>query len=443
VVTPSPEAYLYSLEPELFPSDDLVSQAIFVSGLFSPQVCLTDAQVFVTEGVKSFFRRNEHALLDMLEDPEEVPLICIALRENGNIEKSLDLRLEPKGEKGFPTYDNSLLPSQNAELRNGYNRLKSAEKRREKFFKVAGKEARRHVDRLAGYIERAPSKTSLARSGQSHEQLYESTKTEISQLLNSPNAIIQDQDRRIADAILSRIDKHPKSSVQTREILHWATYGRQSPPVYRGEVDWSGFPGAPDPIKNEWRFLLNSIYNHNLAKKLNLRPVLNSGWWRIGLRWLDQENLRQKLALEPAGILPLSAPLYRNCLNIDVVRQIRKNPIFWVGLAELEEARRTQDSKSWLSKYKAHLQFLSEQLAKYLVDIGRRELVGKSVREMLVSPLKVGGFIAGPVVTLIASLCGLPSDSAMEYGRRAIEGGETFAFSVDALFRMAPGAIGG
>lgn len=433
------EAYLYSLEPELFPGDDLVSQAILIASLFTRQVCLTDAQVFVTEGVKNFFRRNEKALLDTVEEPGEIPPVCIALRENGDVWTSLDLRLAPKGEKALPTYDNSLPPSANAELRHDYRKLKTSHGRRERFFRIAGSSARRHVERLDSYIRRDPAKTTLGRSGRSEEQLYDCTKNELVRLLVAPNAVVDDVDRRIADAILNRIAKHSKSEVQTREILHWAVYGGTSPPVYHGRVDWSKFPGSPDPVRNEWRFFLNSIYNYNLAKKLGLRPVLNSAWWRIGIRWFSQETLTRQLQLEPSGCLPLSAPIYRDHLNLALIRKIRRKPAFWASLSSLEDSRSLDNEATWRKRYQEHLQLLSEELAEYLVDSGKRELVGKTVRETMVSPLHAGGVLAGPVVMLLASFMGLSPGSALEFGGTAVGLGELFAFAVEGLFTLSPG----
>ena len=431
-------AFLYSLEPELFSSSDLVSEAILVSALFCRQVCLTEAQVFVTEGVRAFCRDNESALTEMLQR-DEVPILGMALRRPESVWNTLDLRLEPKGEMGYPSYDNSLPPSENRILRNGYRRLKTPAGRRRRFLEVAGEEAKLHLERVQRYITHNPSTTTIP-PNRLGEQLFDSTKKEIAQLLDSPNAVVQDVDHRIADSVIDRIEKHPKTEAQTREALHWAVYGGLPPGVHHGVVKWSEHPGTPDPVKDEWRFFLNSIYNYNLAKKLDLQPVLNSNWWTIGRRWFSEETVRQRLKLEPAGTLPLSSCLYRRYLDITFVRNSRRNPAFWKSLSELERARVGRDGATWHRCYRDHLQLLSEEFARHLVDMGKRKLVARTLREFTVPAVHIGGALAGPVVTLLAYVMGQPPDSAMEFGTRALAQGEAIAFSIQGLFYATPSA---
>lgn len=431
-------AFLYSLEPELYPSEELVSEAILIAALFSSSICLSEHQVFVTEGVRAFFHKNEPTLTEILENPEETPFITISLRRQADVWATLDLRLKPKGEKGYPSYDNSLTPIQNDQLRADYRNLKTAVRRRRKFLKLSGDLTQAHLSCIQSYISRNPLKTTTGVSTIDPPGLYDSTRAEIVQLLSSTNAIVEDSDKKIADAVINRMDKHPKSEAQTREMLHWSVYGGESPPVYQGRVQWAHSPITIDPVKDEWRFLLNSIYNYNLAQKLNLRPVLNSDWWQIGTRWLSQSTLRRRLNLQQAGTLPLSTPLYRDHITVNFVRSVRKEKEFWVSLNKVEESRNRGDATALEKTGSAHVQLISELLAKHLIDTGHKDLVRRDVKEVFVQSAQIGGFLAGPVVTLMGCILGVPLESAFEIGVGALAAGEAIHFAVKGLFTVSP-----
>src|SRR5436305_13715548 len=128
--------------------------------------------------------------------------------------------------------------------------------------------------------------------------------------------------------------------VPTRDRLHRAIYAGRQPPIHNGTIFWHKGTAPPGAIKDEWRFFINGIYNHNLARYLDLRPVLNTRWWTVGQRWSSKDSVISTLGLDQAGKLPLSTPLYRDYVSLEFAIGVRKSARFRDSISTLELARK-------------------------------------------------------------------------------------------------------
>jgi hypothetical protein len=433
-------SFLYSLDSELNVSPSTVSEAILINGLFSRQVALSEVHLLDNPGVALFFRRHAAALMRMLDELEEgeIPLLGVCCRTGPDIEGLVDVWLDPEN-RGHPNYFSSLSPAQNDALRRDFLALKTKQGRAKRLYRVAGPAFEDHLGTVTKYLDRHPSGTTVPPLGQPSNTLYPRVRSELTQLQKMENAIVQDEDEKIVGRLLNAIETLPKGAVQTRDRLHKAIYDGQQPPVYQGKVLQHRDSSEPDDIKDEWRFFVNGVYNYNLAANLKLRPVLNTNWWTIGRRWMAEGALRQRLKLHDAGTFRLATPLYRNQIDFDFVRKVRKKPKFSTGIGALESAANEEVRHE---AFKKHLTFLSEQLEQHLVERGLENLVGRPVNHRIVSAGKAAGFVAGPAATLFAWYGGMPLGSAAQVGLDTWTAMGLASYCIEGLFCLAP-SLGG
>lgn len=427
--------FLYSLDAETGISAPTVSEAIIFQSLFSRQVCLNESHVLDNRAVWDFFESNKQLLLDMLRDRDmdEVPIIGLCSRAP-SIGGMLDLWLGAK--TGLPNYFTSLSPEQNDNLqRKPYPTTKEGRQKRlykvEPCFKTL-------VTRLEDYFQALSSLTFVERTGNPDQQLYPRMSDELRRLELS-GAKLSDEDKQIRDSIAKAIDI---ASAQTRDRLHKAIYGGTQPRYYKGHIRQHRGTAEPHAIKDEWRFYVNSIYSYNLAASLNVRPVLNTGWWPVGQRWLSEQSIRAELKLRNVGTLELPVPLYRDFLTLEFAVKFRKMPKFRESVSKLDAALASGDSHRLERAKKEHLSFLSQQFAKHLEDKGEGRLVGVTRQEFWISAAeKASGplVLGGPVLTFLLTHGRVPPESTAELGHAVAETiSPAFCLLANGLISVSP-----
>src|ERR1051325_698445 len=305
-----PGAFLYSLESELSAPPDIAEIAILVNGLFSRQICLTESQMFDCAGVEVFFKKHERLLEQMVASPRpnELPLLATCGRTGADVQAAIDLWLEPKGGEGLPQYLSKLSPEQNDALREGFRSLRSKGQRRKRFLKICGAKYYDHLKRVEKYLNGDHTRTVVRPASRPVGSLYDATRQVLRSFDGPEFKNLKKMDKEIIDTLAKAMDSLPSGETPTRERLHRAIYCGDLPPVYAGEVRWERSKIDRSVVRDEWRFIVNTIYNRNLASRYDLRPVLNTAWWRVGNRFFGGRSPRI-LGIENTGSLTIAAPI--------------------------------------------------------------------------------------------------------------------------------------
>jgi hypothetical protein len=428
--------FLYSLDSESDISPETAFQAIVFESLFSRQVCLNESHLLDNRAVWKFFEDNINLLEESLSDRDldEVPIIGLCSREP-SVPGVLDLWLGSKTD--VPNYFSSLSPEQNSHLQDRYPRTKAG--RRDRLYKIEPRFASLATV-FERYFQRLPPLTFVPRTGQPDRDLYAHVDKELKQLISS-GASLGDEDKPILEAI-QRVISGPSALGQTRAALHKAIYGGTQPRFHEGKITQHKGTVEPHAIKDEWRFYINAIYNYNLAKSLNARPVLNTGLWPVGHRWIAEAAIQQRLRTDNVGTLEVPVPLYRDKLDLKFAIKVRKTRRFRENISKLDEALTSGESDRLMAAKEGHVSFLSDQFANYLVEHGSADLVGVRVKQFAVSlaerisePLALGG----PVLTALLTHYGAPADSAAEVGQFFAETSpRAFCLLVEGLISVSP-----
>jgi hypothetical protein len=417
---------IYSLEVELPKDPKLAELAIFVQGLFSPQVVLTDSQLVSGENTQRFFLDNADALRDMANDLQspELPLIGTMGRGGSDCEKSLDILLKPRD--GKPPRLANLSPAQYAKLEIDYNHM-SEEARRERFYSVTGTEIRDYFKTASAYFQKLPEQHVVKKPLRNPEaSLYTEVRKYVDMVTRDFPETLSDTDKSVCAAIVQEIETRPADASHTRERLHRAIYGERFPPYHNGRVVWSQVGVPPDRRKDGWRFLINALYNVNLAESFGLKHGINSPWYRLRHADLSKPSVQR----EQIGILKLASTIYPTFIDFSFVRNVRKEKQFWQNMASPE-----------LNPID-HLEFIAERFAKHLTDRGQGHLVHRYEREVIVNSIK-GATIPASLATIILALfSGQSLNSALEVGRETVGGTHVLAWGVESLFEALPDLLG-
>ena len=414
-----PAVFLNNLDVELPFNPRLVELSILAQSLFSRQVCLTDSQLIDNVGVRRFFLKNKDSILESVQeaDLDEVPLLATCGRGAGNCDHSLLALLEPRGERRLPPAFTSFAPQQNAALRKGYASL-SAERRRDRFYRLAGTEFGDYTETANSYFLRCPEKTVLEGTKKKETRLFPLTKVLLDVGLEGPyQNFPTDKDREICARIREVISG--AKGERNRERLHGAVYGGEDfPQVYEGKVQWENFGREPDTTADGWRFLINHIYNLDLADSFGLRRGVNSSGYQTGF----PKALASQINRRKVGEMVVPARIHTDFLTFDFVRALRKREQFWSTLQRME------------SSPKEHLILVSEAFARHLVDAGRRDLVGREVLDITDAAFDAAKGIVGPGLFAIAIALGQPIDTAAWRGCGAMGAVNQLRWAVRKFF---------
>ncbi len=397
--------------------------SILTQGLFSPQVCLVDSHIVDNKAVKDFFLQNERGLGEMLDALEsyELPLIGTLGQGGADCRKTLDVMLCPRD--GKPPRLSSLNPSQLEELTPGYDKL-SEEQRRESFLRVKGRDAsnfNKYLDVATQYFESSKSLTVVSPKRPPDVSLYDEMTTLVDFLLKQCSEALTDEDKRTCDALLKEMSSDTDKP-KTRQRLHNTIYGGNYPPYYDGIVAWHALRLPRDKAKDEWRYLVNDVWNENLARSFGLKSAQD-----FHPRQIRFEHIfKTKLVVEKAGLVKLASTIYPEFLSFDFVRKVRKQKQFWLNLSDP-----TLDPV-------VHRQYIAEEFAKHLIDQeDRKDLAGEQWREKIVVPLKAARLVGPPIVAALAVFYGLTKGSTLE--AIAVEAGVSFMAADGAINRTCRG----
>src|SRR2546427_192908 len=295
-------------------------------------------------------------MMDTLE-PHELPLIGSCGRGGADCRKTLDIMLSPRD--GKPPRLSSLSPSQAERLAPGYDKL-SEEQRRESFLRVKGPDERsftKYLDIATKYFQRSEELTVVSPRRPPDVNLYREMTTLIDFLLKQCCGELTDDDKRTCDALLKEMSTDADGP-KTRQRLHNTIYGKDFPPYYDGIVAWHTLRLPRDEVKDQWRFLVNDVYNENLARSFGLRSAQD-----FHPRQTRFDHVfKTKLEVEKAGLVRLASTIYPAYLSFDFVRKVRKQKQFWQNLSDP-----TLDPV-------VHRQYIAEEFGKYLIDQGRKDL---------------------------------------------------------------------
>jgi hypothetical protein len=389
--------YLDSLEVEFGLDAALTELSILAQGLFSPQVCLIDSHIVDNQNVLEFFISHERDLLGMMADLEtyELPLIGTCSRGKADCWKTLDVMLKPR-DGNLPRVA-SLSPARAKELALGYAKL-GEDERREKFLQAKGADRNTYVkylDVASKYFQSAEALTVIAPHHAPDSKLYEETTTVIEFLRRECPDELTDEDQRTCDALLAEMSRNT-DALKTRQRLHSAIYGEKFPPDYQGIVAWYDVGLAKDHVKDEWRYLINQIFNQNLAMSFGLSPAQDCRPKTTRF----QNVFRRQLEIEKEGLVKLASTIYPQYLSFDFVRSVRKQEQFWKNLSNPDPI--------------IHRQYIAEEFKKHLISLEVTEYVGEQWREKIVLPLKTARLYGPPIIAGLAILHGLYSGSSIE-----------------------------
>lgn len=392
--------YLHSLEVESGLDTTLGELSILAQGLFSPQICLIDSHLVDNRIVREFFLQNERGLREMVDtlEPYELPLLGTCGRGGADCRKTLDIMLRPRD--GSPPRLASLSPSQTEELTPGYDKL-SEQERRVSFLTVKGPEGAsfaKYLDVATEYFESCENLTVVSPNRPPDINLYEEMASLIKFLRQEcPPEEFTEGDETICDDLLREMSAN-SSAPKTRQRLHRTIYGENFPPYYDGVVAWHALRLPRDEAKDEWRYLVNDVYNENLARSFSLRPAQDFHPRKTRF----EHVFATKATAEKAGLIKLASTIYPSFLSFDFVRKVRKQKQFWLNLSD-----RTADPI-------VHRQYIAEEFAKHLIDQGRKDLAGEQWREKIVVPLKAARLTIPPIVAALVYFHGVPKGSTLE-----------------------------
>jgi hypothetical protein len=389
-------AYLHSLEVESGLDSTLAELSILSQALFSAQVCLIDAHIVDNSNVWDFFLENERKLSEMMETlgPKEFPLVATCGRGGADCYKTLDIMLRPRD--GKPMRFSSLSPSQIEQLAPGYDHL-SEDERQERFLQIKGPDRQRYSKYLnvATKYFQLSEDTVITPKLPPDDGLYQEMTSVIEFLRNQCPEELTENDQRTCDALLKEMS--PSDRPKNRQSLHKAVYGEHFPP-YHGAIGWYTLGLPKDEAKDEWRFLVNDVYNHNLARSFGLWSAQDFHPRKARF----QNVFRKEVQVEKAGLVKLASKIYPAYLSFDFVRNVRKQEQFWEHLSDpnLDPV--------------VHRQYIAEEFAKHLIDQKRKDLVGEQWCEKIVVPLKLTRLAAPPIVAALAVIHGIKAGSSLE-----------------------------
>ena len=373
-------AFLFSLDPELEQQNLPTELAILLNGLFAKRTGLTDAQILNSTALQWFVDKNRHELqreLDVLS-PRGVPLIGSCSRRGTQMFEALDIFLKPKGLHGLPSYLSGFSCDQNKVLHAGCTPSETEEGRRERFLEIAGGHYEWFLQYLTEYFEQRPGSLIAAAEDSPEITFFNEVLKYIEDLKKHQSLAsgFRYGDHAMADALIKTIDDATPETPQTREILHEAIYGGHIPRVESGRINYEGVHPSDTDTRLNWRNLVNTIYNGNLADKLGLRGVLNAKWFDLPDRLLDvnapvPSDNREVVSVE------LASCVYLEHFTLEFVNDVRREDAFWKSLDTLEHS--TNDDAG-TKAFADHMQLVSECFAKYLTDKRkRRDLVKKDL----------------------------------------------------------------
>jgi len=299
----------------------------------------------------------------------------------------------------------SLSPKQNQALREGFAKLKSPAKRRAAFFKLAGKRAElslRYSGEYFGHPQAVVPRTQPPR-------LYDDVLEKLDALkLAGKHYEWKEIDYTISKALENEIDKN--RDVHSRERLHLAIYGgdlRQFRHFYEGQAEQTDDPQAQ--VHLEWRYLVNSLYNYDLASRYRSCPVFNDKWYRLPSRLTLQEDQPAIDRTEEIESVPIEAIVYRELLTIPFVASVRRETSFWDAITKMETAQQDSDQKGYVSAVTEHVQIVSSLFKKFLIDSGHRDKVKPQIATVMARPLAFKTFAAAAALDAACGLwLGLP-----------------------------------
>jgi hypothetical protein len=419
-VSPNTGALLYGLEVELPAEPQLAELAILVQGLFSPQIVLTDSQLVGGENTMKFFLENEGALNDMMNDLQsyEMPLIGTIGRGGSDCERTLDIMLKPRSGKPVPLP--MLSPKQREVLSLGYDLL-SEGGRRHRFYSVAGQEVQKYFQITTKYFQSHSERTSVPSPNRNPEvTLYTEVRNYVLQITKSGDEALSDVDKLICDAILKEIDTIPEGTQRTRERLHRAIYGGVIPAFYKGRLvhEKIGLPGQKE--KDGWRYLINALYNVNLADSFGLRHGINSPWYELR----HANRLPPAVRSERVGVVKLASTIYPQFIDLSFVRSVRRDPQFWKNMRDPELDRRD------------HLQFVSEKFAKHLTENGHADIVRKYDCEATVNVIRDASILSSLSVVLLSLFCQQGLGSAVQAGIETVGAAHVASWGIEGVFGL-------
>jgi hypothetical protein len=380
--------YLLSLESELHQDPALIKSSALVQALVSRRVCLTDTQIIDSRALDHLFVDNESALTEEIRQVEDYrqPMFGTCTRNNlgANLLAALDSMLEPKPPYGFPAYFTCLTSEQNQSLREGYAQLQTTRKRREAFFKFAGKRAELSLQRAGEYF-RHPQAV-VARTQTS--RLYDDVLEKLDALRAAGNHYRWNPtDHTIYEALIKEINDG--RSVHSRERLHLAIYGgdlQRFRHFHRGEPEPTGETEEVAQTRLDWRYLVNTLYNFDLAGRYRSAPTFNTPWFELPPRLTlqeDQSSIDKRVEQEEFKI---GTTVYRELLTIPFVASVRREASFWMNVTEMEAARYSGDEKKYMKVLKQHIQMVSELFKKHLKDSGQGVQVEEQTVRVMMGP---------------------------------------------------------
>lgn len=294
----------------------------------------------------------------------------------------------------------------------GYDKL-SAEQRQERFLHAKGAAESSYVkylDVATRYFRSSRDSSVISPKRPPDVSLYQEMTILIDFLRRQPIEKLTDEDERICDALLMEMSSggdRPK----TRQRLHHAIYGEHFPPYHDGIVAWHTLGLPRDQVKDEWRYLVNDVYNENLAYSFGLRSAQDFHPRQIRF----ERVFETEVDVQKAGLVRLASTIYPAYLSFDFVRKVRKQKQFWRNLSDP-----TLDPV-------VHRQFIAEEFAKHLIDQGRKDLAGEQWREKIVVPLKKARLALPPIAAALAFFYGLAKGSTVEMRvLPGVAGGATF-----------------
>jgi hypothetical protein len=384
-------AFLHSLEVEFGLDNALTEIAILAQGLFSSQICLIDQHVYDNAAVCDFFMRYEHQLLKSVEalEDSELPLLGTCCRGGADCLSGLDKMLEPRN--GIPPRLGSLSHQQYAQLAQGYTNLSFPEDRRAKLLAVkgtAGQTYFRYLQIATSYFQRHPDLTVISPLRSPEDGLFAATEEAV-QFFQSA-LVLPPHDDAICSALRAEISRKTEER-KTRQRLHHVIYGTDFPAYHDNRILWSTVSSPRDTAKDEWRYLINHIYNRNLCESFGLDPAQDFRPKRTRF----EEHFEDAVTVERAGPAKLECPIYIEYLTLEFVLKVRKGRQFWNSLRSADPV--------------AHRQFISQKFAQYLTDDCKRpDLVSSKTVEIVVVPIKGVRLAAPPVVASLFFIKTLP-----------------------------------
>jgi hypothetical protein len=194
---------------------------------------------------------------------------------------------------------------------------------------------------------------------------------------------------------------------QTRQQIHLAIYDQRLPHFYKGKLERDGKTWKSD-AQDDWRYVVNTLYNYNLSRQLALQPVVNTDWFPVSQALQGYLKNCVISVLNRHASLPLATPFIGDHVTVEFVLNTRAEKAFWDSLLRVYGARTNHDRSRALSE---HLQFLSERFARYLVDTkGQRSLVQPVEAELWSGRVDISaGFCYGATLFL-AMVLQLPLD---------------------------------